>query len=173
MAATKSALDSRPNLAAIKITEAVAGTLAYAKFAFPFSIMDKMGILIHRLEYWVDSLSLLSSATATLFMGLAQASAIVNIQNQDDPAIVDSVSFQRLDYGVAGSAEIVQNPYVKDFSSLPGDGILVAPSPLTGMILSSGAAGVTHGWLRMYYTYMQLSTEDYWQLVESRRVISS
>lgn len=172
--ATKKTADSYANIAALSVSESVAGTLSTAKFNFPFSIMDKMAILISRIEYLFDTtLAQLNSSGDRVVAALLASNSVVNIDNQADPLIVDNYRAMRLDLGAAASGNIHLLPAVKDFSALPGGGILVAPAPLYGAVQSFGAGGVLSVWIKLFYTYMELSTDDYWQLVESRRIISS
>lgn len=172
MAATKK-IDTFANVAAINVAEATAGTIAYAKFAFPFSIQDKTALLLSRIEYWFGNVGKLDTTTDAIYGGLIAAPSIVDITVQSDPVMIDSARIHRLDFGTAGSAQLLTQPFIKDFSDLPGGGLLVAPSPLYAAVQGLGASDKVNLWLRMYYTYMQLATEEYWQLVESRRIISS
>lgn len=171
--ASKAKVDTFANVAAIQVSEAVAGTTAYAKFAFPFSIMDKMAILVSRIEYWFGSLNQLNSSFDAVYAALLAGSSIVNINNQADPVMIDSCAVQRIDIGTAASGFFNISPIIKDFSDLPGSGLLMAPSPLYAAVQSTGAGGVMNCWMRLYYTYMELATDEYWQLVESRRIISN
>jgi hypothetical protein len=165
--------DKAANLAALYVTETVAGTIAYARFAFPFSIMDKVGLVISRLEYWFQGLAQLNSTGDSCSAALIAGTSIVSISNQADPQILDSVAISRFDFGAAASGVFWTTPIVKDFSQLSGGGILVAPSPLSIAVQSATAGGVMAVWVRAWYTYMDLSTDEYWELVESRRIISS
>ena len=169
----KSAADSYVNVAAVKVQETAANTFTAAKFAFPFSIMDKMGLIINRIEYWFEAMAQMNSVEDSIHALLTAASSVVDITNQADPLIIDSYRIVREDVGVAASGLYVLQPFVKDFSALPGGGILVAPSPLYAAIKGTGCAAVTACWLKLFYTYIELATDDYWQLVESRRIISS
>lgn len=171
--AAKSKTDTFANLAAVCPTETAAGTAAYLKFAFPFSIMDKMGLVINRIEYWPGNLNALNSSTDNIVFGLSISSSITDLNDQSNPAIVDSGRIQRIDIGTAASGLLIEEPVVKDFSSLPGGGLLVAPNPLYGFVQSTGASGGMLAWIKLFYTYMELSADEYWQLVESRRIISS
>lgn len=171
--ATKKTADKAANLAAVQVTESVAGTIAYARFAFPFSIMDKVGLIINRLEYWFQGMANLNSSGDAVVGGLIAASSVVDIGNQSDPSIIDSVAVSRFDIGTAASGLFWMTPIIKDFSSLPGGGILVAPSPLQVAVKGANAGGVMALWVRMWYTYVELSTDEYWELVESRRIISN
>lgn len=166
-------IDSYSNVAAIYVEESAANTFTVAKFAFPFSIMDKMALVIQRLEYWLGGLDQLNGTTDRTVAGLFASATITNVESQNDPLVIDTMRIQRIDYGAAASGLGIVLPIVKDFTNLAGGGILVAPSPLYAGIKATGAAGVTSCWLRMYYTYMELASDEYWQLVESRRIIST
>jgi len=166
-------LDSYANIAAILALEAAAGTANYAKFAFPFSIMDKMALVIQRVEYWFGDLSPLNSSTDFVLAGLSASNTVSDLNLQNDPLVIDSAKVVRNDLGTAASGNYSMLPYIKDFTSLAGGGILVAPSPLYGFVKSNGAGGVMGAWIKMFYTYMELNTDEYWQLVESRRIISN
>lgn len=171
--ATK-AKDERAQYAAMVLTEAGTNTLTTAKFQFPFSIMDKMALVIHRIEYEVVNVATVFAAAADrLTMAIIAANTIVDITNPVDPTIIDSMRIGRYDFGTAATGMLLAQPLVKDFTNLPGGGILVAPNPLYYAVKgdSAGAASITA--VRMYYTYMELATDDYWQLVESRRIITS
>lgn len=171
--APKKSTDAYANVAAVAVGESVAGTLATAKFAFPFSIMDKMGLLIQRIEYFPAALTQLNSGGDEVRMALLSKASVVDITTQNDPAVIDSYVFTRIDLGTAASGLLISRPVTRDFTTLAGGGILVAPGTLYAAIQSSGAGGVMSMWMRMYYTYMELSTDEYWQLVESRNVITT
>lgn len=171
--ATKKVVDTFANFAALKVQETAANTQTSVKFAFPFSIMDKMALVVSRIEYSFQSWDKFNSSLDYTYIGLSAAAKIVDIGNQADPLIVDSMAYQRADFGAAASGFLYSFPFVKDFSDLPGGGLLVAPSPLYGIIESSGASAACAAWIKVFYTYMELATDEYWQLVESRRIISS
>lgn len=170
--AVKSTADKYANKAAVQVIESAAATQTSAKFAFPFSIMDKMALLINRIEYYPD-ISKLNSNNDFLYLAVTAASSLTQMDDQSDPRLIDSASFHRIDIGTAASGLIVDYPYIKDFSDLPGGGILVAPNPLYAMAQAVGTSSATISWIAIYYTYLQLSADDYWQLVESRRIISN
>jgi len=168
----KKIIDQYANLAAINVVETAAGTLTSAKFSFPFSIMDKMALLVSRIEYWPGAIEQLNSTGDYILGGIIAAASVLDLRDQSDPLVIDSFSLGRLDQGTAATGHLINMPWVKDLSNLPGGGILLAPNPLYVAVKGSGAAGVVSLWVRMYYTYMELATDEYWQLVESRRIIS-
>lgn len=169
----KKAIDTYANVAAVEVIESATNTQTSSKFQFPFSIMDKMALLISRIEYWVRGQSYLNSGGDSITFALTAAAAVTDIYDQADPAMIDNYRLTRVDYGTAASAQFIESPFVKDFSNLPGGGILVAPNPLYAMVEGSGLSSTGYGWIKLFYTYMELSADEYWQLVESRRIITS
>jgi len=169
----KSKTDTFANVAALDITESGANTQTNTKFAFPFSIMDKMALIINRVEYEFANLNTVFAAAADQIIAGIITASTTSLIDPTDAGQIDVIKLTRNDYGAAANAEIIQQPFIKDFASLPGGGLLVAPAPLFGSIMgvSAGAAGRVK--IKMFYTYVELSTDEYWQLVESRRIISS
>lgn len=171
-ALTKNGPDSRAQIAAIKATESAANTLTAFMFNFPFSIMDKMALNIHRIEYWPMHARLVGNGDS-ICGAIICGKTIADIYDQTDPIMVDSLLVERVDMGTPANAVVRSNPYVRNFADLPGGGLLVPPNPLGFAIKGSSLADPGIMWVRMHYTYMQLSTDEYWQLVEARRVISN
>lgn len=165
-------VDKYANLAALHVTQSVANTAKYDSFAFPFSIMDKVGLLIHRIEYQVAGLQHLNTSLDCAEAGICSQKDLADPFDITVPSLIDYHVIIREDIGVAASGLLYEAVKVKDFSRLPGGGILVAPNPLYAFLHTGGAADVMNVRIRMYYTYMELAAEDYWQLVESRRIIS-
>lgn len=171
--AAKTKTDSFANYAAVLLAESAANTQTSQKFAFPFSIMDKMALVLSRIEYWWNGLSYLNTADDRSVAAITTMATLVDITAQNDPGLVDSCRLIRTDFGTAASGMISYQPFIKDFANLPGGGILVAPNPLYLMIQSTGASAALSVYAKVFYTYMELNTDEYWQLVESRRIIST
>lgn len=165
--------DTYANLAAVYVEESAANTQTAAKFNFPFSIQDKVALLISRIEYWWVGLTNLNGTGDQTCVALATNASLTNITSQNDPMIVDNARVLRADLGTAASGVLETLPFIKDFANLPGGGILVAPAPLYAIVQSTGAAAVCGCWMKLFYTYKELATEEYWELVESRRIIST
>lgn len=166
-------MDSFANIASVAVNEAVANAGGFTKFAFPFSIMDKMGLLIQRIEYTFGSLDSFNGVNDIEYMGLSVSGSLVDFSDQRDPLVVDNSHIRRLDLGAAATGLMLNLPIIKDFTNLTGGGLLVAPNPLYAYVKGVGLAGGGSGFVKVFYTYMELGTDEYWQLVESRRIISS
>lgn len=170
--AAKKGIDEFSNIAAMYIQEATADTFTAQKFDFPVSVLDKVGIVISRIEYYFGSLANLNSSGDWVMAGLAVTKSVSDITDIEDPTILDSCCYTRLDIGTAASGLVLERPVIRDLSTLPGGGILVSPNPLYGIMDSLGAGGVMGVSIRMYYTMRELAADEYWQLVESRRIIT-
>jgi Trk-type K+ transport system membrane component len=100
----------------------------------------------------------------------------VEIENDNNPAwIVRRTVFDSINNGGAavGEARHFLQTEVADFSMLPGGAVITPPSTvfLTGWLIAGASPVSTTVRARIYYTIAELSTEDYWQLVEARRMI--
>jgi len=174
MATTKknSISDKYANVAATYFAMSSANTARFVKFDFPFSVLDKVGLLINRMEYIMGGLDKFNGTLDWAIAGLCCAASVADTEDTRDPLIVDQYKLQRLDIGTAASGLVLEAPFMKDFSGLPGGGILVPPNPLYAFMDSDGASDVMTVRIRVYYQYVELAVEDYWQLVESRRVVT-
>jgi len=56
---------------------------------------------------------------------------------------------------------------------MPGGGLIVPPNPLYLGIKGTGLAAAQAVSCRFWYTTIELTPDEYWELVEARRIISS
>jgi hypothetical protein len=64
------------------------------------------------------------------------------------------------------SQVFIGTPVLKDFSTLPGGGLIIPTAPLYVAMSSSGLASVGIMDVIMYYTFKQMSDADYIELVQ-------
>ena len=74
--------------------------------------------------------------------------------------------------GTPANFAFMDIPIVVDFSTLPGGGIIVPPNPLYLAAKGLGLGAAQSVSVRFWYTNIALKPEEYWELVESRRIIS-
>lgn len=170
--AGKSLSDAYSNLAAIGFTMSAANTLTFEKFDFPVSVMDKVGLLISRIEYFFMVLAELNSSGDYAVGAITVSRNTPSLIDIEDPTLIDSARVMRFDLGAAASGFFYDEPIIRDLSTLPGGGLLVAPNPLYVAMNSVGAANPMALSVRMYYTLKELKPDEYWQLVESRRIVT-
>lgn len=166
--------DQFANQAVITCTETALNTLTFKKLETGISLFEKLAWIIHRIEYLVTSAvpGYFNATTDNLTMALTTTDQMTSIA-LTNAAVLDMTYLVRVDLGAAASGSIYPLQIYKDFSQLPGGGLIVPPNPLYGAIVGGGLTTAATAYLRLYYTNRELSPEEYWELVEARRIISA
>jgi hypothetical protein len=172
--ASKSVLDVYANMAIATVTESAANTLTYKKIETGISFDRQVAWVINRLEYSMGSLlaANFNGDGDALEMGLAISNSWATI-TLSELAIIDYASIQRADFGAAASMVHIRQPFQKDFSSLPGGGLIIAPSPLYFWAKGTGLVAATNDAVRIYYTLLELDGAAALELFQARRAIIS
>jgi hypothetical protein len=165
--------DQFANLAVITVAEAVAGTLAFKKLETGISLFEKLAWILHRVEYEYDvNATQFNTSGDAMECGLSTSDQISSIASTN-AAVIDRFRCMRADYGTAASSYLFTSPFVKDFTNLPGGGIIVPPNPLYAFVKGTGLAAVAGYTIRIFYTNKPLEPDQFWELVEARRIISA
>lgn len=161
------------NQAYLSITETGANTLTFSKLETGSSIHEKVGWIIHRIDFHIgiDITNFAANGDFVNF-GLSTSDAIA-IASLAESAVIDYNQITRMDIGTAATAKLYRQPLTKDFSGLPGQGILVPPNPLFFWVKGTNLSSAIIAYARMFYTVRQLKLEDFWELVELRRMIGT
>lgn len=163
------------NVAHIVVTESAAATLTFKKLETGISVMEKVAWIIHRLEYYLPSVTSanFNGDSDALQGALCAANTLADLEDMSNPALLDMFFLRRIDLGVAASGTWFESPKVKDFAGFPGGGLLIPPNPLYAALKGTGTVAAMTMRLRIFYSPVTLKTEEFWQLVEAYRVISS
>lgn len=175
--ATKKVSDTFANMATIYCLESAANTLTYKKLETSFGTFEKIAWVVHRIEYLLDTVSTAWNGTddclhCALMTGNVRAT-IAGSAVFTDPQVVDIMRWQRIDFGTAAAGSLYAPIATKDFAGLPSGGLIVPPAPLYGAIQGVGMASAGAVVMRIYYTIKELATEEYWELVEARRLLTA
>lgn len=174
MAVKKGSTDQFANIAFLSVQEAVAGTLKFARLEMANNLLtEKAALIIHRAEIFLDGPGLMNGTGDYAAMAITLSDRITSLGDLSQPEILLSLTIQRHDFGAAASGLLEQKPYLRDFSQLPGGGILVPADRLYVGVVGSGLTAVATTSVRIYYTVKPLDTADYWELIEARRVMST
>lgn len=178
MAISNGSKDKFANVATITVTESAANTLTWQKLETGFSLTEKVAWVISRIEWYVtgDLSTLFNAANDRLFLALTVYNGLTTLASAAafrDPTILDMYVLSREDFGAAASGIMFERPFIKDFSNLPGGGLIVPPAPLYMGAQGVSLASASTNMAKIFYNTLNLKTEDYWELVEARRVISS
>lgn len=168
-------LDKYANIAFLSVTESAATTLTFEKLdmATPM-IGEKYALLIHRAEcYFAPATwALLIDGSDQAVMGLTLTDRLTSISDLSQPELLFNIHITQKYFTGAGF-EMVERPTQKDFSSLPGGGLLVPGDRLyIGAQGVSIAAAITAS-MRLYYSVIPIGVSDYWELIEARRVMTT
>jgi hypothetical protein len=162
------------NMAAVALTQSAANTTTWKKLDTQVSLTEKIAWLINRIEATTTYLaSLFNGDGDTLFYALTRSNLITDFLDLAEPSLIFTKMLCRADFGAAAVSLRVDMPIVEDFSTLPGGGILTPATPLYLGIGSTGLAVAANVRMRIYYQPITLTTDQFWQLVETGRVVGS
>ncbi len=166
--------DKFANYAIVTCTESAANTLTFKKLETGISLSEKVAWVVNRLEYVLTSLNAtIFNATADgFYYGLSVSNAFSSPTVLEN-TILDYNMMHRVDIGAAASGFFLPMPIIKDFSTLPGGGIIVPPTPLYLFGMGGGLTAAMNVTVRIHYTMRVLKIDEYWELVEARRVLES
>lgn len=161
------------NQAYLSVTESGANTLTFSKLETGVSIYEKVGWLISRIDYFFGLSVANFGATADAIRFGITVSDVIASMLPGMSSVVDLNMITRTDLGTAGSGMFTREPFIKDFSNLLGGGLLVPPNPIyigaQGTTLTSAMTISA----RLFYSVVHLKTEEFWELVEQRRMIGT
>lgn len=165
--------DTFVNQAYLSVVESSANTLTFSKLETGVSIHEKVGWVIARLDYDLSITAANFGAEGDrVSFGISTSSAITTATLAQS-AVIDYNTITRRDLGTAASGMFLRMPVFKTFADLPGGGILVPPNPLFIWTLGAGLGTPMTIQARMFYVVRQLKLEDFWELVELRRMIGT
>ena len=161
------------NQAYLSVTESAPNTLTFGKLETGVSIFEKVGWIISRLDYFVSiPVSDFAAEGDSIEYGLSVMDSLVAV-GLNLAAVVDTNARTRRDFGVAASGMVEVNPQTKSFAELPGGGLLLPPNPIYIFAKGIGLTAAQVVSVRMFYVVRTLKTEDFWELVEQRRMIGA
>lgn len=170
----KQVTDSYVSQAVFDVTESAANTLTFEKLTTGLSVYDKIGWVICMIKYSLggSSRAQFNGTGDILTAGLTMTNSLSSLAD-NDPSIYDLIRIQRTDFGTAANAVLEPLEFVHDYSKLPGGGLLVLPEPLYSGIAGSGLAGACQIVTRIFFQPVELTDQDYFNLVQARQLLIS
>lgn len=166
----KEALDLYPNIIADSLTMSAANTMTFDEINVGLNIFDKVALLIQRLEVYFagGTLGDLDTDLDAVFFAITSRNDLLSLAPQQ-PEVIDVIGLQVDVLGAVVSKMVYPIPMVHDFSTLRGGGLLVAPRPLYAAGHSTGMTIAGLMYWRMYMNIIKLETDQYLELLETRR----
>lgn len=156
--------------------EASAGTLAFSsKLDLGYSLGDNVGLILHRIEYYIDQTAraLLLDDSDAGQGGLVTGNTLTTIL-PNNPGVVDTWMLQRKKYGAAATGWDENTPQlIRDYTNLPGGGLLIPPNPLYMAAKGISLAAAFYFYYRIYYTTVSLNDAGFremWQTWNALRI---
>jgi hypothetical protein len=170
MAARSGVKDTYANMMEQVLTMSAANTLTFEEIDIGLTLFDKVGILINRLEYEPPP-SVVTSIIDNDDRWSVGLTADNNITGLDysTRALIDLTELMAFEAGTPATLQVMQFPLIRDYSTLPGGGLLIAPKPLYLGLQTAGFAAASAVTVRIYFTILKLTPADYFELLESRR----
>ena len=167
MATRSRTIDKYANVLYDAVTESAANTLTFEEVNVGLNIFDKVGLLVSRIEY-TNWGSLLDADGDTIQFGISASNSWASAV-PSETSIIDYNKMFIEGYGTPANALLMQDTLLKDFSTLPSGGILITPKPLYLWVAGSALASASTVRMRMFFTVVKLSSEEYFELLESRQ----
>jgi hypothetical protein len=163
-------LDRYSNIMAVTVQQAVANTITFNEIRVGLNLFDKVGILINRIDYAFSgaAVSELAAAGDAVQLGLCQSNGLVAL-SVEQQEIIDFVGYYTAAPAAAADIQIFPTYIQRDYSTLPGGGILTTPKPLFAVFDSAGCANPHYGTLKIYFTIVNLKPDEYFELLEARQ----
>jgi len=158
--------DKYSNLVFDEVTESGTDTLTFEAVDLGLSAQDRVGVLIHRLEWSKWELGL-ADDTDRIEFGLSASNGWATVAASEQ-SIITFIRKNVTEIGTAASALVWSIPEVQDFTTFPGGGILIVPRPLYLFIKGTNLATAQTVAMRMYFTLVTLKPEEYFELLETR-----
>lgn len=153
-------------------TESAANTLTFKEIPTNVNTFDKIAWVLHRLEWYIPKATwdLVINTADTLTCALTASSQITAL-GLDNPSVIDAYTVGNKEATAVGFS-YWQMPQIRDFSGLPGGGLIMAPRPLYIGLKAESFTSAATAQLRGYFSQLSMSSDDYLELVDFYRIVS-
>lgn len=172
MPAAKKSQDNYANKFYGKCVESAANTLTFAEINTAINLQSRVAWIIHRLEWYLANATIaLVTATGDTIHGALTSSNKMTALGLDNAGVLDLFDLTEINASGVGF-EQYQYPLVRDFTTMPGGGLIVPPRPLYVAVQGVSLASAATIELRGYYTSIDLADSDYYDLLDAYRILS-
>ena len=153
------------------VTESAANTLTFAEIPTNVDVFAKKAWVLHKLEWYQPPADrgLIVNSDDAIRLALCSSNKLPALA-LGDAGVIDLFELNAIPYSAIGTP-IYNQPHLRDFSSLPGGGLIIAPRPLYIAVQGVSIAQVAHGAVRGYFTAVDLNADEYLELVDFYRIV--
>lgn len=153
------------------VDESAANTLTFAEIQTNVDVFSKKAWVLHRLEwYFTTTAAHLLIAVDDRIQAALVSSNKMSALGLDDAGVIDLFELQ-VAFSTAVGFQEYTHPISRDFSSLPGGGLIIAPRPLYLAVKGTSLAAALHVAARGYFTALDLNADEYLELVDFYRIV--
>lgn len=166
MAKVTRSLDKFSNKLYASVTMSAANTLTFAEIETGIEAFSKQAWIIHKLDYFFSNAigNLLLASDDYIEIALTSNNQMTAL-NLNNAGVVDK-------FQVNGTHTTYESPFTRDFTTLPGGGLIIAPRPLYLAMNSASIASAGSAQVRGYFTVIpEMSPDEYLDLVDYYRII--
>jgi len=152
--------------------ESAANTLTYSEISTNVEVFSKIAWVIHRLEWFLEGVQFnkLLASDDVISMALVATNSLTSL-SLTYAAVIDLLNLQIGGWGTPATAYPYTTPFIRDFSELPGGGIIVAPRPLYVAVKGTSLASALTVSVRGYFTVKELKADEYLELIDFYRIV--
>lgn len=152
--------------------ESAANTLTYAEVSTNVEVFSKIAWVIHRLEWFLEGTQFnkLLASDDVIQMALVATNSLTSL-SLTYAAVIDLLNLQIGGWGAPANAYPYSTPFIRDFSTLPGGGLIIAPRPLYVAVKGTSLASALTVSVRGYFTIKELKADEYLELIDFYRIV--
>lgn len=165
--------DKYVNIAVARVDFGAAGNCESTLLPTAININEKIGWVIHRIHAQLSITGASLTAGNILTWGLSSAAPPDGITYGGlRQPYIHTMHKYIVPATMVGAVGIIrEEPIIDDFTSLPGGGRLVPPTPLYAYGDNIGVAVPGYVEIRVEYTQLPMTTDDFWDMVETYRYL--
>lgn len=169
--AVKRNQDKYPQLARASVTMSAANTLTFNQLNTGIGVQDRLAWIIHSLEYY-PSVGTMGEMTADgdyIELALSSTNGLTSLAT-GRAQLFDLFRILVTHEGTAADSHYHKFPILRDFSYLPGGGLLIPANNVYFGMTSNGLASAGVMEVRIRYSQVQLKDADFWELVQATQI---
>ena len=162
----KAKKDVYANRAFVEVTQAAANDISFQQLAFAVGVFQGIALKLLRIEYHpnMGTLKQVDHDSKYLAAGITLRDDLTNL-NPTNQSIISRVQWATPS-DVADPA-IKQFPVTVDFTTLPGEGLLIPANPIYACVQSGGIDSVATMRMILYFVFVQLSDREAIELLQT------
>ena len=156
------------NRAFSSVVMSAANTLTFEQIQFGVGLFQGVALILNRVEWFPDKAFLreLEAGTDDIQMALTNRDDLGSLAPTNQSVLVLKEIIPEM-VGAVVSLWNYINPFISDFSGIPGGGLILPANPLYIAADSLGAAAAGTVRAVLYFTFKQLADSEYVELIQT------